>query len=102
MTQEDFDAQMSAQESRFAETNEHFCDAVVDKETGEQYVSIEDAEELFDNDFKETCVQFAIGGALLRDKGFDLIGGGGISCCIFRIRRMRISEKRRAFSMKSL
>ena len=63
MTQEDFDAQMSAQESRFAEINEHFCDAVVDKETGEKYVSIKDAEELFDNDFKDTCVQFAIGGA---------------------------------------
>ena len=68
MTQEDFDAQMSAQESRFAEINEHFCDAVVDKETGEQYVSLEDAEELFDNDFKETCVQFAMGGAAPPDE----------------------------------
>ena len=68
MTQEDFDAQMSAQESRIAEINEHFCDAVVDKDSGEKYVSIEDAEELFDNDFKETCVQFAMGGATPPDE----------------------------------
>ena len=50
MTDETFAEQMEAQAARFRETNEHFCDAVVDKETGEKYVSIEDAEELFDND----------------------------------------------------
>ena len=68
MTQETFDAQIEAQDARFAETNERFCDVVVDKETGENYVSIEDAEELFDNDFKETCVQFAMGGATPPDE----------------------------------
>ena len=68
MTQETFDAQMEAQAARFAETNENFCNAVVDKKTRENYVSIEDAEELFDNDFKETCVQFAIGGATPPDE----------------------------------
>ena len=68
MTQEDFDAQMEAQDARFAETNAHFCVAVVDKETGEKYVSLEDAEELFDTDFKETCVNFAMGGATPPDE----------------------------------
>ena len=68
MTQEDFDAQMEAQAARFKEMNEHFCDAVVDKETGENYVSIEDAEELFETDFKELCVNFAMGGATPPDE----------------------------------
>ena len=63
MTQETFDAQMEAQAERFSELNKQFCDGVVDKETGEKYLSIEDAEELFDNDFKETCVDYAMGGA---------------------------------------
>ena len=68
MTQEDFDAQMEAQAARFEQTNEHFCDAVVDKDSGKNYVSIEDAEELFDTDFKETCVNFAMGGATPPDE----------------------------------
>ena len=68
MTQEDFDAQMEAQAARFKEMNEQFCDAVIDKETSENYVSIEDAEELFETDFKELCVNFAIGGATPPDE----------------------------------
>lgn len=63
MTEEDFSEQMEAQDARFRETNERFCEAVIDKESGEKYVTLEDAEELFDNDFKETCVQYAMGGA---------------------------------------
>ena len=63
MTEESFTEQMEAQAERFSELNKHFCDVVVDKETGEKYLSIEDAEELFDNDFKGTCVDYAMGGA---------------------------------------
>ena len=68
MTDETFAEQMEAQAARFRETNEHFCDAVVDKETGEKYVSIEDSEELFDNDFKQMCVSYAMGGATPPDE----------------------------------
>ena len=68
MTDETFAEQMEAQAARFADVNEQFCDAVVDKETGEKYVSIDDAEELFDNDFKQTCVSYAMGGATPPDE----------------------------------
>ena len=40
----------------------------MDKETGEKYVSIEDAVELFDNDFKYECVSYAMGGATPPDE----------------------------------
>ena len=63
MTDETFNEQMEAQAERFRELNTQFCDVVVDKETGENYVSIDDAEELFDNDFKQMCVTYAMGGA---------------------------------------
>lgn len=50
-------------ESRLRDTNERFCECVIDKETGEKYMTVDDAEELFPTDFKEECVSWAMGGA---------------------------------------
>ena len=63
ITDEEFAERLSAQGDREKDLNQDFVKAVVDKETGKNYVSIEDAEELFDNDFKYECVSYAMGGA---------------------------------------
>ena len=63
ITDEEFAERLSAQDDREKNLNQEFVKAVVDKETGKNYVSIEDAEELFDNDFKYECVSYAMGGA---------------------------------------
>ena len=63
ITDEEFAERLSAQDDREKDLNQDFVKAVVDKETGENYVSIEDAVELFDNEFKYECVSYAMGGA---------------------------------------
>ena len=62
ITDEEFAERLSAQDDREKDLNQDFVKAVVDKETGENYVSIEDAVELFDNAFKQECVSYAMGG----------------------------------------
>ena len=68
ITDEEFAEQLSAQGDREKDLNQDFVKAVVDKESGENYVSIEDAVELFDNDFKYECVSYAMGGAAPPDE----------------------------------
>lgn len=63
MTPEEFEQGIETQNERTVLLNADFCECVIDKETGETYLSVEEAEELFSVDFKTECTDWAMGGA---------------------------------------
>lgn len=68
MTDEEFAEFISTQKERRTELDTEFSEIVIDKETGENYVSVEDAREYFDNQFKDNCITWAMGGAFPPDE----------------------------------
>ena len=68
MTDEDFTSAVEKQDERMAILNQDFCECVIDAKTYRPYLSVEEAEELFTVDFKQECVDFAMGGASPTDE----------------------------------
>ena len=61
MSEEELQENMAARDERLAKLNESFCQAVVDDD-GQNYVSIQDSEELFTVEFKQEVVDWAMMG----------------------------------------
>lgn len=68
MTPEEFEQGMATQEDRTALLNADFCECVIDKETGETYLTVEEAVELFSVNFKIEVTDWAMGGAAPLDE----------------------------------